>query len=89
LDWTFLFVFGHSTRNNFRIFLYVVLIAVIGGAGYLIREQFFPASKGKKKGSARVKRADGPAVSAPKVLQDEWIPEHVKNVGSNGDFDPK
>lgn len=66
-----------------------MLIAVIGGAGYLIREQFFPASKGKKKGSARVKRADGPAVSAPKVLQDEWIPEHVKNVGSNGDFDPK
>ncbi|KAI9024091.1 translocon-associated protein, alpha subunit [Hyaloraphidium curvatum] len=63
------------------IFLYVILIAIAVGAGYLIREQFFPSGKGRgKRGAARTVRKTEGSAPAPKVLQDEWIPEHVKNV---------
>lgn len=71
----------HSLFDIQLLFLYVILLGVIGGVGFLIFQAFFGGIKSKK-GKKRVPStkpedmAAGGSSSADLKYDESWIPEH-------------
>lgn len=57
-----------------RLFAYAMVLALVGGAGYLAYNIYFPPAR-KPRRSANTAPTDAPAAPAD---PDEWIPVHHK-----------